>query len=126
MRAEVAGPRPSSPPISEAPWTVKALVSVEVVAFISWVLLHVLDEGGDLAGPLLRSVIPILLSLGILKGYRAAWVIAAIFAALGVVGAIGFAMGMDDLRPADWSSLFFWAISLPLLFHPQTRGWARR
>ena len=110
--------------MSEVPWTVKTLIAVEVMAVISWVLLNVLVKDGDLAGPLLRSVIPLLLALGILKGYRAAWVIAAVFAVLGVLGAVGFVMQIDQLRPADWSSLIFWVISLPLLFHPQTRSWA--
>ena len=126
MRAEVAEPRPPKVPISEAPWTVKALIAVEIIAVISWVLLHLLATGGDLASPILSSVIPMLLTLGILKGYRAAWVIAALLAALGALGAAGFAMQIDQLRPADWSSLIFWVISLPLLFHTQTRSWANR
>lgn len=75
---------------------------------------------------LIRSLLPILLTIGILKGYRAAWVIAVVFAALGVLGFLGYMTRVDELRWHEWSSLVSWVVLTPLLIHPLTRSWASR
>ena len=66
------------------------------------------------------------ISSGILFRFRAAWVIAVIFAALSIIGTVNFArelVARHELLPQHWSSLAVYVVSTVLLLHPHTRAW---
>jgi hypothetical protein len=124
MRAETAETRAPHRLISEAPWTVWAYVATEVLGVVVWMVLAG-DSWRGLGGLVIGGAI----ALGILFGYRAAWVIAVILAAFSLIGTINFVMQLvagDGLEPERWSSLGFYLASTAVLIHPLTRAWATR
>jgi hypothetical protein len=124
MRTEVELTRPPRRSVLEAPWTVIAYAVTAIVALAVWTLLD-----GDPQRALGSTILNVLLVVGLLKAFRAAWIIALVFAGLGLIGAFGFLIEIASgtgLRAPDVSSMFFWVISSTLLIHPLTRAWATR
>ena len=110
--------------MSEVPWTVWVFAGVSVIGAIAWTVLSG-NTPRALGGAFLQTA----LFIGLVKGYRAAHIIAIVFAATSLVGTAGFIQGALNgvpLRPQDYSAIATWLVTGALLLHPQTFAWASR
>ena len=129
MRAEPDQRTATGPVVGSAPWPVKAYVALTFVSSVVWVLLVWLDTGETVSSTWLGTILGIAICIGLLRGYRGAWLVAMLFLTLGVLGAVGLVGSLirdGGLPPQDWSGFVTWLISIPLLLHPLTRGWVTR
>ena len=108
---------------ADAPWTVKAFAAIQIASLVAWVVL----PNFSVPGWILGAVLSLAIIVGLLRGYRGAWFVAAFYTVLSIIGAIGiiqrWTSGVADDVVREAIALATYFLSAIMLFHPLTRAW---
>ena len=126
MRAEVVSTPSPEREMRDAPWTVKAFAILNLVGLVVWMYFA---WDGDLWRMAAPAILNVAIVVGLLRGYRGAWLVATLFAAISVVGTVGIVTALiagNLPAPEQASGMVVYVLSTVCLFHPLTRDWTRR